>query len=116
MDPEVVMQVRSRWSILAFCALLTYGSLWADEKAAHKTHTVLITGFKFVPEHLEVAAGDTVIWKNQDIVPHTATATKVFDSKGLDKGQSWSYIANQKGNHPYICTYHPTMKGLLVVK
>lgn len=81
-----------------------------------QTHTVLIKGFQFVPENLEVAAGDTVIWKNEDIVPHTATAEKAFDSKSIEKGQSWKFVAKPKGSHAYICTYHPTMKGTLVIK
>ena len=88
----------------------------ADSRTDGKTHTVLIKGFQFVPERLEVSAGDTVIWKNEDIVPHTATAKKGFDSKNLDKGRSWSFVARQKGSYPYICTYHPTMKGELLVK
>ena len=87
----------------------------AATSEAPKTHTVLITGFRFVPEKLEVNTGDTVIWKNADLVPHTATARK-FDSKGLDQGQSWSYIAKAKGSFPYICTFHPTMKAELTVK
>lgn len=81
-----------------------------------KIHTVVIKGFKFVPDQLEVTAGDTVIWKNEDIVPHTATARKVFDSKGIESGESWKYVAKEKGTHAYICTFHPTMKGQLVVK
>jgi plastocyanin len=80
------------------------------------THKVLIQGFQFVPQHLEVAVGDTVIWENKDIVPHTATSKKVFDSKNLDAGQSWTYVAKRQGKYEYICTYHPTMKGELVVK
>lgn len=81
-----------------------------------RTHRVAIKGFKFEPERLEVNGGDTVIWTNEDIVPHTATSTKHFDSKRLDKGKSWSYMAKKTGSFPYICTYHPTMKGELVVK
>jgi plastocyanin len=49
---------------------------------------------------LEVAAGDTVIWKNEDIVPHTATVKKVFDSKELPSGKSWSYVAHRRGIYP----------------
>ncbi len=102
--------------VLALAALSPLDSASADTKPGAKTWTVLIKGFKFVPERLEVEAGDTVIWKNEDIVPHTATAKKLFDSKKLDQGQSWSYVAKQKGSHPYICLYHPTMTGELVVK
>ena len=81
-----------------------------------KTHTILIKGFQFVPDRLQVEMGDTVTWKNQDIVPHTATAKKVFDSKQIVAGGSWSYTVKQKGNIPYICTFHPTMKAELIVK
>jgi len=102
--------------ILALAALSPIHSAPADAKSAGKTYTVLIKGFAFVPARLEVEVGDTVIWKNLDIVPHTATAKKVFDSKKLDTGQSWSYLPTKRGNHPYTCLYHPTMAGELVVK
>ena len=83
---------------------------------SRKTHTVLIKDFQFVPERLEVEPGDTVIWKNQDIVPHTATAQNLFNSKQIAAGGSWSYTVKKKGNTPYICTFHPTMRAELVVK
>jgi plastocyanin len=107
------MPIRILLSAIAL-ALMVPGPL--DSAPAGQIHTVLIKGFKFVPDKLEVQVGDTVIWKNEDIVPHTATAKKLFDSKKLDQGQSWSYVARQKGSHPYICLYHPTMTGELVVK
>ena len=85
-------------------------------KSVEQTHTIVIKGFQFVPERLEVSAGDTVVWKNADIVPHTATAKKSFDSKNLNKGQSWRFKTRQKGSFPYSCAYHPTMQGELFVR
>jgi plastocyanin len=73
-----------------------------------QTHTVLIKAFAFVPDHLTVSAGDTVVWKNEDIVPHTATAGHRLDSKNFNTGQSWL--------DPYTCTYHPTMHAELTVQ
>ncbi|MBY0508112.1 MAG: cupredoxin family copper-binding protein [Bryobacteraceae bacterium] len=99
--------------IVVLAALASVGTAAPEE--ARKTHTVLITGFKFVPETLEVSVGDTVIWKNQDIVPHTATGKK-FESSRLSKDQAWSYVAKAKGSFPYICRFHPTMKALLTVR
>lgn len=87
----------------------------AGSKPAGATHTIVIKGLKFVPERLEVAAGDTVVWKNEDIVPHKTSARDVFESANLEKGESWSYVASAKGKHAYVCTYHPTMNGELVV-
>jgi len=76
---------------------------------------VVIRGFDFVPKQLTVRAGDTVVWRNQDIVPHTTTAKGGFDSKEIQPKNSWSYRATRKWRFPYICIYHPTMKGELTV-
>ena len=85
--------------------------------AAGKTHTVRIEGLKFNPERLEVAAGDTVIWTNQDVVPHTVTASRAkVESGEIAPGKSWRFVAKKKGEMPYICRIHPTMKATLVVK
>ena len=85
--------------------------------AAGKTHTVRIEGLKFNPERLEVDAGDTVIWTNQDVVPHTVTASRAkIESGEIAPGKSWRFVAKKKGEMPYICRIHPTMKATLVVK
>lgn len=102
-------------------AVVLHGVGWAEifahSKSASQTHTVLIKDFKYVPETLTVKAGDTVIWKNEDLVPHTATANgKSFDSKNIASKASWKYVANKPGTYPYLCTYHPTMKARLIVQ
>ena len=72
---------------------------------------------KFVPERLEVAAGDRITWTNRDIVPHTVTAkAQAVESGELAQGKSWTYVAPRKGEVPYICRLHPVMRGTLVVK
>ena len=81
-----------------------------------QTHTIFIKDFAFVPDHLTVSAGDTVIWKNEDVTPHTATDEGVFDSKEIDTTKSWTYKATRKGKFPYTCTYHPNMHGQLTVQ
>lgn len=109
--------MRTRIGLLtAFLASAGLMTSTPSTRSEPSTHTVLIQGFEFAPARLEVTAGDTVIWKNQDIVPHTATAQKAFDSKGIDTGKSWTYVARQKGAFPYICTYHPTMTAELIVR
>ena len=89
----------------------------AGAYAAGKTHTVRIEGMKFVPERLEVAAGDTVRWTNKDFVPHSVTASEAgVESGDLAQGKSWRFVARKKGEMHYICRLHPVMKGSLVVK
>jgi plastocyanin len=70
---------------------------------------------KFVPERLEVAAGDTIVWTNRDFVPHSVTAPGV-ESGDLAEGASWTLVARQKGEIAYICRLHPVMRGVVVVK
>jgi plastocyanin len=87
------------------------------ESSQVDTHTILIAAFKYQPETLRVRVGETVEWKNQDIVPHTATAgDNAFDSGNMAKNSSWKFVANEKGEHAYVCTLHPNMKGKLVVE
>ena len=88
-----------------------------DRPPAPKTHTVTIDATRFEPARLTVAPGDTVVWKNADLFPHTATSPLgVFDSKEIKPGRSWKYVVPKKGLFEYICTLHPTMKGTLIVK
>src|SRR5204862_476961 len=53
--------------------------------AASRTHTVEIRGMEFHPAELTVAVGDTIVWINRDIVPHTATAGGGAGSQGATR-------------------------------
>jgi plastocyanin len=89
----------------------------AYSQAPSKTHEVVIEGMKFIPETIEVNIGDTVTWRNEDAFPHSATATdKSFDSSSVGANRAWTFTATKKGTFPYVCTFHPTMKGTLVVR
>jgi plastocyanin len=83
---------------------------------AAETHTVTIDGMKFQPETITVKRGDTVVWRNRDVVPHTATATGRFDSGLIAARANWSWTASQAGRFDYVCTYHPGMKAAVVVQ
>lgn len=115
-----MMRQRSRMRVLAFCAacacaLFAVGSLAADKPVVH---TIVMDGTAFSPDTLTVKRGDTVVWVNKDPFPHTVTAVDgAFDSKSIDAGKSWKYIAKKPGEYRYICTFHqPTMKAVLKVE
>jgi plastocyanin len=81
-----------------------------------RTHEVAIRDFRFQPDTLRVAAGDTIVWRNYDFVPHTATADdRAWDSGSLAEKQSWSSAAFGPGQHTYICVLHPNMRAVLIV-
>jgi plastocyanin len=96
--------------------LCTIG-LAAGERAKPRTHTVTIEGMRFQPDSLTIARGDTVVWVNNDLVPHTATSEAgSFDSQIIHPEKSWKFTATKKGEFAYTCTFHPTMKAILHVE
>ena len=114
--------MRPRMQFIA-AALAVVAGMWAATPfavaaAATKpaTHTVVIDGTRFEPTTLTVKRGDTVAWLNKDPFPHTATAKGVFDSQNIAAGKSWRFKTGTAGEYGYICTWHPNMKGTLVVR
>ena len=108
-----------RAAILVVAATMIVGAigLTAGERSKPKTHTVTMENMRFQPESLTVARGDTVVWVNKDLVPHTATSKAgKFDSKIIQAEKSWRFTARTKGEFAYICTFHPTMTAMLRVK
>jgi plastocyanin len=101
------------------CGLLSasIGPYAAAHGVTPKQHTVVIEATSFAPASLSVAVGDEVVWVNKDFFPHTATSKQGgFDSKRIEPDRSWTFTAKTKGEFPYLCTLHPTMKGVLRVK
>jgi plastocyanin len=79
--------------------------------------TVTIVDFAFDPPEIEVAAGTSVSWINEDTAPHTATADDgTFDTGRLDEGAEGSVTFDEPGAYAYHCDFHPDMVGTVVVK
>ena len=76
---------------------------------------ISMRSLKFFPETIDVTKGTVVEWKNDDIIPHTATAP-TFDSGTLLSGQSWRYAFTNTGTFTYVCKFHTGMKGAINVK
>lgn len=105
------------------CAFLCLAALpagQADTPRAtdRKTHVVTVASMQFSPQTLTVRRGDRVVWVNEDLFPHTATAdSKAFDSHEIASEGSWAYVVDARpGAYAYYCAYHPTMKGKIVVR
>ena len=103
-------------SVLATLVACNSNPVGASANNEVKTYTVKIKQFRFVPEVLEVKAGDKVIWVNQDIVPHTATALdKSWDTGEIASEESKEMIVTKTQSLSYYCFYHPIMKAKLVL-
>ena len=88
----------------------------APAKAERK---VSISNFTFSPAALEVPAGTTLRWVNDDDVPHTVLGSEkssAIRSPALDTSDSYTVVLSQPGTYRYFCSLHPHMTGTIVVK
>jgi plastocyanin len=101
---------------LALGLLLAGSGPRAEGQAAGPAaHTVVMEAVSFQPAELTLRLGESVTWRNADPFPHTATGA-AFDSKSMAGGASWTYRPQARGELPYVCTLHPTMKAILRVE
>ena len=81
-------------------------------RAGANTHDVRISGFAFAPADLTIAPGDTVVWRNADLAPHTASAvTGDWDTGEIAGGEAMGVTFEEPGKHRYSCAFHPQMTG-----
>ncbi len=76
---------------------------------------VTISGFAFGPAEVEIKAGETVTWTNQDSTTHTVKGDG-WASGELAPGQTFSHAFDKTGTYGYACAIHPNMTGTVVVK
>ena len=75
--------------------------------------TVAIKVFNFQPDPLEIKAGDTVTWTNEDEILHTVTAGTrekpdgAFDGQLAEKGDTFEHTFDEAGTYDYFCSRHP---------
>ena len=80
------------------------------------------TGF-YIPLNLEVIAGTTVEWVNDDSVPHTIQSQDsqgniigLFNSAPLMTGEVFEYTFEESGVYNYFCSLHPWRVGIVTVR
>jgi plastocyanin len=82
----------------------------------HALHVVTARQVAFQPSVVNAAPGDTIEWRNRDLVPHTVSARKSeWDSGNLPPDSNWRFVPTATGTFAYVCRYHTTMAGTLAV-
>ena len=76
---------------------------------------VAIREFAYQPPVLHAASGDTIVWTNQDIVPHTVTFEGLDRPDSVAAGATWRLVVPAGDTLRYWCRYHPAMTGVVVV-
>lgn len=86
-----------------------------DVAMAQGTRVVIdIVRFKYEPRNPVLKVGDTVVWRNRDIVPHTATARDgSWDSGTIGAGGTWQTTVTAAMLTDYFCRHHPSMIATL---
>jgi plastocyanin len=102
---------------VAALVLLAAGCGGEAASAPVKTNTVeMVKSYRFDPGTVEVAAGDTVTWTNDDNFTHTVKVEGQDDHK-VGKGESVSIRFDKPGRYPYVCTLHSRdMHGTVIVR
>jgi plastocyanin len=78
---------------------------------------IAIRSLRFSKGTVEIEAGTTVEWRNQDPLAHTVTSDDgVFDSGELGPGSGWSRLFATPGTYTYHCAPHPQMTATVVVR
>jgi len=79
------------------------------------TEVTMVKSYRFDPETIEIQAGQTVTWTNDDNFTHTVEIEGQGDHK-VDRGDSVSITFDKPGTYDYVCTLHShDMSGTVIV-
>jgi plastocyanin len=93
----------------------------ARAAAASATTVKIVTNAKTIgayqPAKITLKVGQSATFINVSNADHTVSAHNgsSFDSGNIATGASWVFKATKPGTYPYICQYHPLMKGTIVI-
>lgn len=78
---------------------------------------VIISNSSFQPADITTGKGSIIVWKNNDAVSHTVTADDgSFNSGEIKAGGSFDQRFDYIKTYSYSCSFHPEMKGTIVIK
>ncbi|PIN76759.1 hypothetical protein COV17_01235 [Candidatus Woesearchaeota archaeon CG10_big_fil_rev_8_21_14_0_10_36_11] len=100
------------------------------------TYQVVLENIEFMPADLEISVGDTVEWINKDYssyteetddeqdrdalgreegISHTVTFESIDVDRQLPPGATTTYTFTEAGEFSYVCQFHPSMQGRIIV-
>lgn len=91
------------------------GSSESSEPVA-TTEVKMAKSYVFEPKTIEIEAGATVTWMNEDNFTHTVQVDGQEDHK-VEQDESVSIAFDTPGTYHYVCTLHrQDMEGEVIVK
>ncbi len=80
------------------------------------TEVTMVKSYRFEPETIEIEAGQTVTWTNEDNFTHTVEVEGQEDHE-VGQGESVAITFDEPGTYEYVCTLHSQdMDGTVIVK
>jgi len=112
-----LLLIKSAAACVAAVSIPSSTALAQKGQTQPRKHHVDIRKFAFSPQVLTVAPGDTIIWTNNDVVPHTATALDgSWDTGSISKRGSKSVLVKPDMHLAYFCRFHPMMKAQIEIE
>ena len=105
--------------VVVLCVLLLPACGRAGEATEGNPTLVRATmsSLAFVPATIEASVGDTVVWRNDDLVPHTVDAADDSWTSGqLKPAQEFRHVVREPGRVDLKCKYHPSMQGEIIAR
>jgi len=92
------------------------GGSGESSEAVATTDVQMAKSYRFDPKVIEIDAGDTVTWTNDDNFTHTVEVDGQEDHE-VGQGESVSIKFDRPGTYRYVCTLHSKdMDGEVIVK
>lgn len=102
-------------SVAVFAVLARGGSDESSEPVA-TTEVTMAESYRFDPKTIEVEAGSTVTWTNEDNFTHTVQVDGQADHE-VGRGEGFSITFDEPGTYHYVCTLHSQdMDGEVIVR
>ena len=87
-----------------------------DSAPVATTEVTMAKSYRFEPKQIQIQAGDTVTWTNDDNFTHTVQVDGQEDHR-VDRGDSVSLTFDKAGTYHYVCTLHRRdMEGDVIVR
>jgi plastocyanin len=107
---NILLAAMASLPLLALSPFIMAGTADAAE------YTVTIKNLKFGPVPSNLHVGDVIVWRNDDILEHTATAKDNRFDIDLPAHSKESLTLEKAGTVAFYCRFHPGMTGTLVIK
>ena len=105
-------------SRLLCLVLITALGFAAPGLQAGEEPRVIIQDYKFIPQHIEIRLGDTLVWENREKRQYHSIWFESLDAEEPDyifPEETWERKFDQAGTFNYRCGPHPEMTGTVTV-